>query len=158
MVISKWRIAATIRRFPLLLGIFHKLWRFTRPHFSAGVIGVLFNSLGEVLVVEHVYHATPRWGLPGGYMDRGEDPQTTIARELREELELSVEVGPVVALERAEGNHLDIAFLCHSDGSVGHLCEELLDYRWVSPDQLPEIRRFHRKAISEALALADMKV
>ena len=91
-------------------------------------------------------------------MDRGEDPQTTIARELGEELELSVKVGPVVALERSEGNHLDIAFLCRSDGSVGHLCEELLNYRWVLPDQLPEIRRFHRKAISEALALVDMNV
>ena len=158
MIISKWRVAAAIHRFPLIIRIVHSLWRLTRPHFSAGVIGVLFNSLGEVLVVEHVYHMPPRWGLPGGYMDRGEDPKVTIAREMREELDLAVVVGPVVALERSDGNHLDIAFLVRSDNSVGHLCDELLDYRWVSPDQLPEIRRFHRKAISEALALVDMKV
>ena len=158
MIISKWRIAAAINRFPLAIQIIHTFWRLTRPHYSAGVIGVLFNALGEVLVVEHVYHTPPRWGLPGGYMDRGEDPQVTIARELREELELSVKVGPVVALERSEGNHLDIAFLCRSDGAVGHLCEELLDYRWVMPDQLPEIRRFHRKAILTALALVDINV
>ncbi|MEO8392398.1 MAG: NUDIX hydrolase [Chloroflexota bacterium] len=158
MIISKWRIAAAIHRFPLSIRIVHTLWRFTRPHFSAGVIGVLFNSLGEVLVVEHVYHTPPRWGLPGGYMDRGEAPQATIAREMQEELELSVEVGPVVALERTQGNHLDIAFLCRSEGSVGHLCEELLNYRWVSPDQLPEIRHFHRKAITTALALVDVNV
>ena len=157
MIISKWRIAAAINRFPLLIRIFHSLWRLTRPHFSAGVIGVLFNPLGEVLVVEHVYHTPPRWGLPGGYVDRGEDPQVAIARELREELDLAVEVGPVVALERAEGSHLDIAFLCHSNDSVGHLCEELLDYRWVSPDQLPEIRRFHRQAIVSALSFVDIK-
>jgi 8-oxo-dGTP pyrophosphatase MutT (NUDIX family) len=158
MIISKWRIAAAIHQFPLVLRAIHTVWRLTRPHFSAGVIGVLFNPLGEVLVVEHVYHAPPRWGLPGGYMDRGEDPQVTIAREMREELELSVEVGPVVALQRADGNHLDIAFLCRSDGSVGHLCDELLDYRWVSLDQLPNIRRFHRQAITTALALVDINV
>ena len=91
-------------------------------------------------------------------MDRGEDPKVTIAREMQEELELAVEVGPVVALERSDGNHLDIAFLCRSESNVGHLCEELLDYRWVMPDQLPEIRRFHRKAITTALALVDINV
>jgi len=158
MIISKWRIAAAITRFPLVLRTIHTFWRLTRPHFSAGVIGVLFNPLGEVLIVEHVYHAAPRWGLPGGYMDRGEAPDETIAREMREELELSVEVGPVVAVQRVDGNHLDIAFLCRSEGSVGHLCAELLDYRWVSPDQLPEIRQFHRTAILAALALVDVNV
>ena len=130
----------------------HRLWRLTRPHFTAGVIAVLFNPLGEVLLVEHVYHSAPRWGLPGGYVDRGEDPAESLARELREELDLSAEVGAVVAVERGYGSHLDIAYLCHSEGNIGKLCSELLDYRWVAPEQLPEVRPFHRKAIQQALA------
>src|SRR5215218_11223692 len=99
MVSPKWRIAAAIKRFPFSLRMVHSLWRLTRPRFSAGVIGVLFNPLGEVLIVEQVYHTYPQWGLPGGYVDRGEDPQEAIARELREELELNVEVGRVVLVE-----------------------------------------------------------
>lgn len=158
MVISKWRVAAWVKRFPLALVTLHALWRLTRPRFSAGVIGVLLNPLGEVLLVEHVYHTYPQWGLPGGYVERGEDPQASLARELREELDLTVEVGPVVALQIAYGSHLDIACLCHSQGAVGKLSSELLDYRWVSPEQLPEVRPFHRRAIFEALALMDVSV
>jgi 8-oxo-dGTP pyrophosphatase MutT (NUDIX family) len=156
MIISKWRIAAAVKRFPLILTITHRLIRLTRPRYTAGVVGVLFNAIGEVLVVEHVYHTAPRWRLPGGYVDRGEDPQVSIVREMREELELGVEVVRALLVERADHSaHLDIAYLCQSDQSVGRLCAELLDYRWVQPDQLPPLRAFHRRAVSQALAVMD---
>jgi ADP-ribose pyrophosphatase YjhB (NUDIX family) len=156
MIISKWRIAAAVKRFPLLLTTTHRLIRLTRPRFTAGAVGVLFNPLGEVLLVEHVYHTAPQWGLPGGYVDRGEDPTQTVVREMREELELGVEIVQALVIERAAvGAHLDIAYLCQSDQSVGRLSSELLEYRWVSPDQLPPLRAFHRRAVSQALALMD---
>lgn len=158
MTRAKWRIAAAIKHFPVLLTILHTLVRLTRPRFTAGVTGVLFNSLGEVLIVEHVYHHSPQWGFPGGYVDRGEDPHEALAREIREELDMHVEVGRVLLVERADHAHIDIAYLCHSSETVGKLSSELLDYRWVFPDQLPEIRRFQRKAISEALTLTDVNV
>jgi 8-oxo-dGTP pyrophosphatase MutT (NUDIX family) len=158
MVITKRQVAAAVKRFPLALGLMHSIWRFTRPRFTAGVIGVLINACGEVLIVEHVYHSYPQWGLPGGYVDRGEDPAESLVRELYEELQLTVEVGSIVALDRAYDTHLDIAYLCHSDGTVGSLCRELLAYRWSAPDQLPEIRPFHRQAIVQALALLEPKI
>ncbi len=158
MFISKWQIAAAINRFPAAATIIHSLWRLTRPHFTAGVIAVLFNSLGEVLIVEHVYHTPPRWGLPGGYVDRGENPPEALARELSEELGMTAEVGKVLLIERSFGSHLDIAYLCHSSDPIGSLCSELLSYRWVLPDSLPPLRAFHRKAILEAIALVDTAI
>jgi 8-oxo-dGTP pyrophosphatase MutT (NUDIX family) len=156
MIISKWQIAAAVKRFPFIITIMHRLVRLTRPRFSAGVVGVLFNPVGEVLIVEHVYHTAPRWGLPGGYVERGEDPEVTVVREMREELELSVEVVRALIIERASfAAHLDVAYLCQSDHSVGRLSSELLEYRWVQPDQLPPLRAFHRRAISQALAVMD---
>lgn len=158
MTRAKWRIAAAIKHFPFVLTILHTLVRLTRPRFTAGVTGVLFNSLGEVLIVEHVYHSYPQWGLPGGYVDRGEEPREAIAREMREEVDIHVEVGRLLLVERADRAHIDIAYLCHSSQPVGALSAELMDYRWVIPDQLPALRRFHRKAISEALTLTDVKL
>jgi 8-oxo-dGTP pyrophosphatase MutT (NUDIX family) len=156
MSLSKWRIAAVVERFPFALRTIHVLWRLTRPHFTVGVVGVLFNPLGEVLIVEHVYHAPPRWGLPGGYLDRGEEPHETVVRELREELEIECEVERILLVERGISSHLDFAYLCRSDSHVGQVCDELLSYRWVRPEQLPEMHPFQRRAIRAALALLDV--
>lgn len=158
MIISKGRMAAAVSRFPFALQTIHAVWRLSRPHFTAGAIAVLFNVRGEVLLVEHVYHVPPRWGLPGGYVDRGEDPQDTICRELHEELGLTATVVRVAAVTRSTSSHLDIAYLCRSDSVVEQICDELLAYRWTPPDQLPEIRPFHRQAIQAALALVDAPV
>ncbi len=157
MAISKRQVAAAVKRFPLILGVMHSFWRFTRPHFTAGVIGVLFNPLGEVLIVEHVYHSYPQWGLPGGYVDRGEEPQDSLAREFSEELDLKIDVVALITAQRAFGNHLDFAYLCRSNGAVGTLCNELLDYRWVAPANLPELRSFHRYSISQAVVLMESR-
>jgi 8-oxo-dGTP pyrophosphatase MutT (NUDIX family) len=39
----------------------------------------------HVLLAEHTYKQ-PSWQLPGGYVDRGEQPAHALARELHEEL------------------------------------------------------------------------
>ena len=36
------------------------------------------------------------WELPGGRLERGEDPEACLAREIAEELSLAVQVGPLL--------------------------------------------------------------
>ena len=48
------------------------------------------NPAGEILLVRHSY-GSPRWGLPGGGVKRGEDPAATIVRELAEETGCRIE-------------------------------------------------------------------
>jgi 8-oxo-dGTP pyrophosphatase MutT (NUDIX family) len=42
------------------------------------------------------------WELPGGRLEPGEDPRICLAREIREELSLEVEVGPILDCWRYE--------------------------------------------------------
>ncbi|MBZ0287924.1 MAG: NUDIX hydrolase, partial [Anaerolineae bacterium] len=82
-----WRgVAMTIRRAPWLAITARALWRIRQARFSAGVVGVVFNDAGDVLLVEHVFHPYTPWGLPGGWVDHREDPARTLEREMREEL------------------------------------------------------------------------
>lgn len=148
---SKRRIAAVIRKFPFVMTIAHTLWRQTRPRFSVGAVGVVFNSEGHLLLVEHVFHPYHPWGLPGGWVDRGEAPKDAVRRELREELELEVEVVAVVSTELSFKRHLDVAYLCYPLNNVGQLCNELSGYQWTALNQLPVMHHFHLLAIQQAV-------
>jgi 8-oxo-dGTP pyrophosphatase MutT (NUDIX family) len=129
------------------------IWRLRQAKFSAGVVGVVFNASGEVLLVEHVFHPYTPWGLPGGWVDNREDPARTLEREMLEELQLSVEVGPVLLVKVDYGNHIDLAYVCRPMSPIGKLSHELLDYRWVSINALPNLHSFHHRAITRALDL-----
>jgi ADP-ribose pyrophosphatase YjhB (NUDIX family) len=128
-------------------------YRFIQPKYSVGVIGVVFNAEGQVLLVEHVFHPRLPWGLPGGWVGNNEDPALAVVRELREELALQVTVQRLLVLEKTEYNHLDLAFLCEAQNEVGTVSYELIGYRWHSTDTLPRLHRFHYSAIQQALQL-----
>ncbi len=146
-----WRNVATIiRRAPWLAYAGRRLWRIRQPRFTAGVVGVVFNHSGQILLVEHVFHPHFPWGLPGGWIDRHEDPASTIQRELREELELEVEVGPLL-LAKIELEHLDLAYLCYPHSEIGSLSAELLNYAWMDAANLPRLHKFHHAAVQQAL-------
>jgi ADP-ribose pyrophosphatase YjhB (NUDIX family) len=148
----KRRIANLLRRAPWIMGSVQRVWGLTRPRYSLGVVGVLIDDDQRVLLVEHVFHARTPWGLPGGWVDWGEDPDATLQRELREELELDVEVGPLLLFERDRGLHIDLAYRCHARGGIGRLSAELLTYRWTPFSDLPALSRFHQRAVEAARA------
>ena len=66
------------------------------PRPIVGVGGVAFVG-GRVLLVKRRFEPLAgRWSLPGGALEVGETLAQGLARELREETGLDVEVGPVV--------------------------------------------------------------
>jgi len=147
------RLSALLQRAPWLASSALRVWRLRQARFSAGVAGTVFNAEGQVLLVEHVFHPHAPWGLPGGWVDRREDPAQALRREMREELELDVTVGKVLLVELDFGNHLDLAYLCTANGSIGKLSSELLAYGWFDPAELPPLHNFHFRAIARALEM-----
>ena len=154
----KHQLAFLVRKYPFTVAIAHALFRLTRPRFSVGAVGVVFNDVDQVLLVEHIFHPYSPWGLPGGWVERGENPRDAVVRELREELELEVEVGSVVTAELGFAQHLDLAFLCRPLNDVGRLSSELTDYRWTQLDAMPKLHRFHGLAVAQAVEIRGLRV
>lgn len=152
------RLARLLRRRPWLMVVARRIWQWTRPRVTMGVVGVVMNASGQILMVEHVFHPYTPWGLPGGWVERREDPRDTLQREMQEELSLAIEVGPVLAVETVERGHLDLAYLCIPRGEVGALSFELLNYRWCDPADLPHTHAFHRRAIQAAQRYANLAI
>ncbi len=128
-----------------------------QANYTLGVVAVIFDDNGCVLLVEHAYHPRFPWGLPGGWVGEDEAPQAAIQRELSEEIKLDARVIEVTHISKTAPNHVDMAFLCSIESPIGTLSHELLDYKWVDPDQLPEIRPFHRRSIELASKLLQRK-
>jgi 8-oxo-dGTP diphosphatase len=146
------QFARLIRRYPLLIRLPYLVYRRFQPRYTIGVVGVLINDVGHILIVEHVFHPEHPWGLPGGWIGRNEEPADAVVRELKEELQLDATVKHVLYVKKPARNHIDIAFLCESSNPVGKLSNELLDYQWINPEQLPPLNIFHKHAIKIALS------
>ena len=60
-------------------------------------VGAVIVKEGKVLLVKRRYEPLAgRWSLPGGTLELGETLAEGVAREMREETGLEVEVGPVI--------------------------------------------------------------
>jgi 8-oxo-dGTP diphosphatase len=62
----------------------------SRAYVAAGVL--FFDDTGRVLLVQPTYK--DYWDIPGGYVETGETPAQTAAREIHEELGIKTTIGP----------------------------------------------------------------
>jgi len=78
------------------------------------------------------------WEFPGGKIEAEESPQEALRRELREELDIRIEVGPLVAkvLHQYDWGVVEIhAYQCvWTEGDIKHL--EVKDHSWARPEDL----------------------
>ncbi|HLJ68160.1 MAG TPA: NUDIX domain-containing protein [Chloroflexota bacterium] len=81
---------APLRRILEHLAMSNAVQRFFVPHFKVGVVGVITNDLGDILLLQHVYRHEYPWGFPSGFMEPGEQPDAALVREIREEVGLEV--------------------------------------------------------------------
>jgi 8-oxo-dGTP diphosphatase len=157
--LDKRRFANLLRRVPWTGRLVQTFIRPLQPWVTMGAVGAVFNDEGKLLIVEHVFHPRFPWGLPGGWMNRNEDPDETVHREVYEETGLRVEIVKPLILSRPRlmPRHIDVAYLCYAPPDAGaiRLSGELLDYRWIDPENVletPPMADFHQLVISTALA------
>ena len=138
------------------------------PRQRLGVLGVLLDGHGRVLVARHTLRVQTPWGLPGGFVERGEHPTAALAREFQEELGLRVTVRELLHCAQdgvARGHDgpsgLTLLYACRlvsppssAPATVAVRSWELLEARWLPLAELETlVRGYEADAVRAAAAL-----
>jgi 8-oxo-dGTP diphosphatase len=135
-----------------------KVWRFLPPRvrrwsmrvtharFTVTAGALIFNDAGEVLLLKHRFRAGSGWGLPGGFLEAGEQPLEALKRELREEIGLELEEVEVFAARSFKRpRQVEVLFRCRANADVKPRTMEVERAGWFSlrslPDGLPKDQR-----------------
>ena len=87
---------------------------------TVAVGAIVFDDDGRVLVVQRARPpAQGLWSVPGGKVEAGESIAAAVAREVREETGLDVEVGPLVEVVERIGGDYHYVILDHVARVVG---------------------------------------
>ena len=108
------------------------------------------NVVAAIIIQDHRTFATQRgygaykdrWEFPGGKIEPGESPQEALAREIREELNVQVEVGEklcTVEYDYPDFHLIMDCYLCGVDPEAMRFVEHE-DARWLSYEDLWSVK------------------
>lgn len=132
----------------MLITLLGKFWKVLPPNsrrwltrrfqanFTASSAALITNEKGEVLLLNHVLRPRSGWGMPGGFLNKGEQPETALRREIREEtgLELAdIRLARIRTMQR----HLEIIFVARGVGEASVQSREITELAWFDIDAMP---------------------
>jgi 8-oxo-dGTP diphosphatase len=140
------RLPAPVRRRAAKIG---------QTRFTVTVAAMLFDDKGRILLLEHVFRADRGWGVPGGFVSKGEQPEEALRRELREEA--SIEIADVKFLFTRSLRTLkqvELYFRARAIGNPTASSFEIKQAQWFPLTDLPAgLSEDQRRLIERAIAL-----
>ena len=109
---------------------------------TINVVAAVIMKKGKVFATQRGYgEFKDGWEFPGGKVEAGESPEEALCREIREELEVEVNVGDLIDTIEYDypAFHLSMkCYACTIAGGSPHLLEHEAA-RWLSADQLDSV-------------------
>ncbi|MCC6179140.1 MAG: NUDIX domain-containing protein [Chloroflexi bacterium] len=127
------------------------------PSLPIGAVAVVRDADGRVLLVRQTYHrGGALWGVPGGWLGRGESPHQAAMRETFEETGLRVRAGRVLAADSGPYGEISLAFECRVVGGTAFRPSVETDAaRFFPPSALPGMLDDSRRLLEHALIAQD---
>ncbi|HWS52940.1 MAG TPA: NUDIX hydrolase [Pyrinomonadaceae bacterium] len=129
----------------------------TQPRFTVTAGAVVSDERGRVLLLRHTLRSGEGWGIPGGFLTSGEQPEEAVRREMFEETGLEFEtVELAFARTLSHVRQVEIIFRCamRSAALAGRTPSFEVDRAaWFELAALPDgLSRDQRALIRRALA------
>ena len=148
---SSWLHKAVVRVYAITpRWISHQFVRMVKPTHPIGVVALVLDDANQVLILRHTYHDPP-WRLPGGLLERGEQPFDTAVREVREEA--GIDVRPLAVISsRLLLYSFDVVVLC-VPVQTHPFCvnTEVSERRWQPVHDVAHLPQEHQEFVAQAL-------
>ena len=109
---------------------------------TINVVAAVIMKEGRVFATQRGYgEFKDGWEFPGGKVEAGESPEEALCREIREELEVEVNVGDLIDTIEYDYPAFHLSMKCYACTIAGG-SPHLLDHeaaRWLSADQLDSV-------------------
>jgi len=129
--------------------------RATNNTFTVTAAGIIFNTEGKVLLLKHRFRAGSGWGIPGGFLQAGEQADEALRREMREEIDLEIDGARIFAVRTFKRqNQIEIVFVSRASGNIEPKSIEVERVAWFPPNALPDGLPSDQKKLIESV-LAD---
>lgn len=112
------------------------------------VVKALITHKGEILIGQKEerdnHEIGGKWHILGGHLEKGEQVEEAMEREVKEETGLDVDVYQIVDTSTfswggdGENDSLQIIFHCEADSRDAESKDDLQDVKWVEPSELTE--------------------
>ena len=134
-----------------------RLVRMGQRRFTVTAGAMIFDEEGRILLLDHVFRPDSGWGIPGGFLSKGEQPETALRRELREEIGVELEgVEMLFARTLPRPRQIEIYFRARAIGTPQPCSFEIRTAEWFTLDQLPaELSKDQRRLIQRALGVGE---
>jgi ADP-ribose pyrophosphatase YjhB (NUDIX family) len=114
-----------------------KIIRGTQQKFTASVGAVILDEKDKVLLLDHVLRPSSGWGIPGGFMNPHEQPESAIKREIFEETGLELTDIKMIWV-RTINRHIEILFRAKAKGTASVKSREIHEVGWFAMDEMPK--------------------
>jgi ADP-ribose pyrophosphatase YjhB (NUDIX family) len=130
-----------------------RLVRTGQRRFTVTAGALIFDAQDRILLLEHVFRPDSGWGIPGGFLNKGEQPEAALRRELREEIGIEVaDVSMLFARALSKPTQIEIYFRARAIGRPIPCSFEIRSAGWFAfADLPPELSEDQRHLIQRAL-------
>jgi 8-oxo-dGTP diphosphatase len=104
---------------------------------------IILNSQNQILVTQRssTMHLPLKWEFPGGKIEANETPEACLIREIKEELNIDIEI--IEGLSSSDHQYPDksirlIPFICKQTGGEIEL-KEHAEYKWLDRTNLLDL-------------------
>jgi len=116
------------------------IFKIISPSFNVGLVAVVNDAEGRVMLARHTYRRRWPWGFPGGTLERGEQIDDCIVREIREETALVAEPLGLVGVDVLENyGRIECVMRLRIVAGSFEPSDEVSEVRFFARGEFPEL-------------------